>query len=176
MRKVSLSILIILVIVALPLMAATDSFIVTTSVGEIGAIKITTADVGDPPYSSSTFNSMTSFDELAVTAGGVQTFTAYMSTISNSRSGYKVTMGATAMKSTVGQVDSYINYTVSIGSTSLTTNGATAVSDVNVLTVSSLTALTAQSSAIALNVDQTSFDQAVAGSYIGTVTFTYTAT
>lgn len=75
-------------------------------------------------------------------------------------------MSATAMKSTItGQADSYINYTVTVNTKSVTTNKGTAVAPVDVITVNSLTGLAVQSHQIALTVDQTTFDTAVQGSY-----------
>jgi len=99
-----------------------------------------------------------------------------MSTISNSRSGYTVDMDATAMVSPGSPAASYIDYTVTVNSISLTTDGATPVAGETVLTVPSLTGITTQSKPITLSIDSTTFDAAVSGSYTGTVTFTYTAT
>ena len=131
-------------------------------------------------YTSTTpsnFDSAAAFTgPLGVTTSGTQTFNAWLSTMSNNRTGYTVSMSATAMKSTVsGQADSYINYTVTVNTKSITTNKGTAVSPVDVITVTSLSALAVQSHKIALSVDQTTFNAAVQGSYSGTVTFTYTA-
>ncbi len=156
--------------------AVTDSFDVTTTVADIGKIKVTEATVGSAPYTESAFDALDAYGDLAISTSGAQTFTAYMSTISNSRTGYEVTMGATPMKSTVSSVDSYIDYTVTVNSVGLTTTGSTAVSAVTVLDVASLTGIAAQSHAITLSVDATTFDAAVSGSYLGTVTFTFAAT
>jgi hypothetical protein len=97
--------------------------------------------------------------------------------MSNNRAGYKVTMTATAMKSTLqDQADAYINYTVTVNSKTITTTDATSnPASQDVITVASLAGLSSQSHAITLSVDQTSFEAAVQGSYTGTVTFTYTA-
>jgi len=136
---------------------APASFDVTTNVAGINRLKITTTAFSGNPAQ---------FDAAD----------AFLSTLSNNRQGYTVTMGATAMTSEVsGQATSYINYTVSANGSSVTTNGATAVPAVTVIDQGPLTGLTAQSHQIALSVDQTSFDAAVQGSYTGTVTFTYTA-
>ncbi|ADY12423.1 hypothetical protein [Sphaerochaeta globosa] len=151
------------------------SFNVSTAVNGINKMKITQAAFsGTTPAS---FNSALAFvGPLGVTTSGPQTFSAYLSTMSNNRIGYKVTMGATAMTSAVaGQTTSYINYTVGVNTKSLTTAGATVVTPVEVITVASLTGLASQSHAISLSVDATSFDAAVEGTYSGTVTFTYTA-
>ena len=85
-------------------------------------------------------------------------------------------MTATAMKSTVGSVDAYINYTVAANNKSITTNGATAVAGVKVIEVTSLSGLGVESHLITLTVDATTFNAAVEGSYSGTVTFEYKTT
>ncbi len=154
--------------------AVTDTFNVTTTVADIGQIKITV-----PPSVTATvtaFDALAGYGDLAITTSGSQSFTAYMSTISNSRSGYTVTMDATAMESTGTPANSYIDYTVTVNSVDLTTTGAVALTGVNILTVASLTGIATQSHAIAIDVDATTFDAAVSGSYTGTVTFTYAAT
>jgi len=73
-------------------------------------------------------------------------------------------------------VDAYIDYTVTVNSVALTTTGSTAVTGVEILNIASLAAIATESHAVALSVDATTFDAAVAGSYTGTVTFTYAAT
>ena len=170
----------VLLVIALSTAAAfavdPASFQVQTAVSGINKMKITAAAFpsnGTP----STFDSAAAFaGPLTVTTSGAQTFSAYLSTMSNNRVGYKVTMSATAMTSAVtDQATAYINYTVGVNSKSLTTAGATVVSSVEVINVASLAGLASQSHPISLSVDQASFDAAVEGSYSGTVTFTYTA-
>jgi hypothetical protein len=176
MKKSIIAVLLLIVFSTVSAFAVDPaSFNVSTAVAGINKMKITTA----------AFNGATpvSFDDaiiyagpLTVTTSGPQSFSAYLSTMSNKRTGYKVTMGATAMTSTVaGQTTSYINYTVGVNTKSLTTAGATVVTPVDVITVASLTGLTSQSHPITLSVDATSFNAAVEGNYSGTVTFTYTA-
>lgn len=154
--------------------AVTDTFNVTTTVADIGFIKITEA--ASTVATATAFNALDAYGDLAISSSGAQTFTAYMSTLSNSRSGYTVTMGATSMVSTGTPADSYIDYTVTVNSVSLTTTGATGVPAVNILTIPSLAGIATETHAIALSIDATTFDAAVSGSYTGTVTFTYAAT
>lgn len=155
-----------------------SSFDITTNVQGINKMKITTAEFTQTAPGQ--FDSATAYTgPLAITTYGAQTFSAWLSTMSNNRSGYTVTMTATAMKSEIAeQADSYINYTVTVNSKAITTNngGASTPASQDVITVTSLTGLAKQSHQIALSVDQTSFEAAVEGSYSGTVTFTYTAT
>ena len=178
MKKNIIAVLLVIALSTAAAFAATNppasSFDVQTSVSGINKMKITAAAFSGTTPSS--FDSATAYaGPLGVTASGAQTFSAYLSTMSNNRVGYKVTMGATAMSSTVSSATAYINYTVGVNSKSLTTAGATVVTPVEVITVSSLTGLASQSHAISLSVDSVSFDAAVEGSYSGTVTFTYTA-
>ena len=174
MKKTYITILLVILFVTAPIFAVTDSFNVTTTVADVGLIKVTTASSTTATVTA--FNALTAYGDLAITTSGSQTFTAYMSTISNSRSGYTVTMDATPMKSTVLAVDSYIDYTVTVNSVGLTTTGSTAVTGVEILNIASLTAIATESHAVALSIDATTFDAAVAGAYTGTVTFTYAAT
>lgn len=171
------TLLIILTLVTVGIFAVDNaSFDITTTVAGINAMKITAAE-----FSGTTAAALSSATGVTtpynVSASGAQSgFNGWLSTISNNRKGYKVTMSATAMTSAVtGQSTSYINYTVAAGGKSITTNGATAVPAVTVVDKTSLTALTANSAKITLSVDSTTFNAAVEGSYTGTVTFTYTA-
>ena len=176
MRKTCIAILLVILFVGAPIFAATDSFDVITTVAALGKIKITEEDVGVAPHTEAAFDLLDEFDELAISSSGNQTFTAYLSTISNSRSGYTVAMDATSMMSPGSPANSYIDYTVTVNSIGLTTTGATAVTGVNILTVASLLGIEAQSHAIALSIDATTYAAAVSGTYTGTVTFTYAAT
>ncbi len=179
MKKNIVAVLLVIALSTAAAFAATNppssSFDVTTNVGGINKMKITAAAFpanGNP----SAFDSAAAFaGPLGVTASGAQTFSAYLSTMSNNRVGYKVTMSATAMSSTVSSATAYINYTVGVNNKSLTTAGATAVTPVEVITVSRLTGLASQSHQISLSVDATSFDAAIEGCCSGSVTFTYTA-
>ncbi|ADY12420.1 hypothetical protein [Sphaerochaeta globosa] len=179
MKKNIIAVLLIVTIFTVGLFAATNpadsSFDVSTTIQGINKMKIT-AEVftGTSPGS---FNTADGFDSpLGVTEAGSQDFDAYLSTLSNNRTGYTVTMEATAMASTVSSITAYIDYTVGVNGVTFTTDGATAGTAVDVITVASLTGLSSESHQISLSVDQTSFDAAVEGTYEGTVTFTYTAT
>lgn len=175
MKKNIIAVLLVITLASFAAFAVDPaSFDVTTNVSGINKMKITTSTFSGTPAQ---FDSAAAFTGLSVTAYGAQTMSAYLSTMSNSRSGYKVSMAASAMKSSItDQADAYINYTVSVNSQSVTTNGAASVTPVDVVTVTSLSGLSSESHPISLTVDQTSFEAAVEGSYTGTVTFTYTAT
>ena len=176
MKKTILTTLLILATVTFSIFATpvTDNFTVTTNISEIGNIKIVSS--GTVPTDNA-FTGLSEFTNLPISSSGDKGTVAYMATISNKRTGYTVTMGATAMASVVsGQTTSYINYTVGCNTKSITTNGATVIPVVEVLSVTSLTAITGASNAITLSVDDTTFAAAVSGSYTGTVTFNFSAT
>ena len=153
----------------------TDNFTVTTDIAEIGNVRVATTNAVP---TDKDFTGLTEFTNLPISTSGSQGTVAHMATISNKRTGYKVTMSATAMKSTVGSATSYIDYTVSCGNQSIVTKGALAptVTGTAVDTVTSLSVLTGKSMPITLSIDKPTFDAAVSGSYTGTVTFTFSAT
>ncbi len=175
MKKYFIATILILAIATTSIFAVpvTDNFTVTTTVAEIGLIKVTTASIGANTLAA--YNALTDFTTLAIDSPGTKTFSAFMTTLSNKRTGYNVKLSATAMTSTVGSATSYINYTVGSNGQSVTTNGAATVTPVTVINVPSLTAISGDSKAITLSVDATSFNAAVSGNYTGIVTFTFTA-
>lgn len=184
MKKNLIAILII-ALVSVGLFAAdpTAGFEVKTSVGPTNEIKVTNIAVDTVAKFDLEANAFGA--SHTVTAGGSQgDLAAYVSTKSNNRGGYTLSMSATAMKSEkTSESDAYINYTVSVTNndqnstvTSITTTSSdTAVSSTNFITVGSLSALTVQSYKIGLSVNATEFTNAVEGNYSGNITFTFTA-
>jgi len=173
MKKTFIATLLVLIIASTSIFAVTDSFDVSTTIGEIGNMKVSALPIAGNTLADYTASGL--FTELGTTGFGDQTFEAYLTTLSNKRSGYEVTMNATAMKSEATPT-TYIDYTVTVNSKSVETLGSrvnTVVTPVDVATVSELTGA---SSRITLSVDETSFKKAVSGKYVGSVTFTYTAT
>lgn len=174
-NKKLLAALILLIATSSLFAATTDNFTVTTVVGTVDLMTISTA-----PYTGTTaasFDLLTPYTTLAINSGGPQTVNAWLSTLSNNRAGFKVTMKASAMTSSIAnQANAYINYTVSCNTASVTTNNATVMTAANpVVTYSSLSEVTSTSNKISLTVNQGDFDKALSGSYTGTVTFIYTA-
>jgi hypothetical protein len=174
MKKL-ITLLIVFTLATGGIFAAEASFDITTTVAPINGMKITTAK-----FTGSTLealNNASGVSSYTVTKSGYQSnFSGWISVVSNNREGYKVTMSATAMTSTVGTTTSYINYTVFFGTQlTFTTNGAAQVSPITVLEKSSLTSLSGNSREIGLDIDPTSFNNAVEGQYTGTVTFTFQA-
>lgn len=174
MKKTTIAILLILAMVVTSLFAVTDDFTVTTTVSELGLIKVSKTAIAESTLSA--YNGLEDYTTLAINSAGSQSFNAYMTTLSNKRTGYNVKLSATAMTSSVGTTTSYINYTVGANGVTVTTNGAAVVTPETVVTVSNLTAISGVSLPITLSVEETSFNAAVSGSYVGTVTFTFTAT
>ncbi|MDT4763277.1 hypothetical protein [Sphaerochaeta sp. PS] len=179
MKKTIIATLLILLIASASVFAAvSDNFTVTTTVAERGDMKVTTAAMVG--HTAAAYGALADFTNLAITASGAQGtagVVAYMTTLSNKRTGYKVTMAATPMINGSGATASYIDYTVVCGTQTAATHGAaaTTITGTAVDTVSGLTGLTGKSMPISLTVDGTTFDAAVAGLHTGTVTFTFTA-
>ena len=175
MKKTFIATLLILLIASASIFAitATDNFTVTTNIGEIGLVKVSSAAIAG--HTQTAYGNAGDLATYAISSSGNQTgFTAFLTTLSNKRNGYKVTMTATAMKS-ADTPTTYINYTVGCGGQSILTTDATTPPAVEVMNISSLTTLTGASKAITLDVESTSYAAAVSGSYSGTVTFNYTA-
>lgn len=174
MKKTIIATLAILIIASVSIFAVTDTFDVTTTITEIGHVKVSSAIIAGNTLSD--FTASGNFTELVVEASGTQDFSAYLTTLSNKRTGYEVTMKATSMKS-LATPTTYIDYTVGCGTGSITTTGATtSTTPIKIVDVNSLTQLTGASEEITLSVDATTYDKAVSGGYSGTVTFTFSAT
>ena len=175
--KKNLIALLIVALVSVGLFAdpITDSFTVTTTVTSKNNMKVTEEDVSTKAWSS-----LTDFTNFGVTSTNLNTGAAiaYLTTQSNNRKGYKISIAATAMANAAmeGYAITYINYTVYLGTDTTglqTTNGTEATKDV--ITVSELTTLTEVSYQIKIKVDADQFAAAVDGTYTGTVTFNYIA-
>jgi hypothetical protein len=176
--KKNLIALLIVALVSVGLFAdpITDSFTVTTTIGSINNMKVTEEDVSTKAWSS-----LKDFTNFGVTSSNLNTGAAiaYLTTQSNNRKGYKISISATAMANTVltGHDITYINYTVYLGDDTdgLPTNNGTTATKADVVTVSGLTTKTEVSYPIKIQVDSSQFAAAVDGSYSGTVTFNYVA-
>ncbi len=175
--KKNLIALLVIALVSVGLFAdpTTSTFNVETSVKGINEMKLTTTKFTGTTKSA--LDGLTAYTgPLSVTTYGDQNFTAYISTLSNSRVGYTVTMSATAMADDAAS----IHYTVTANGESVDTSnaqngpGSDAKVIIDTLT-SGMTGVASQSHLITLTVDQTSFEAAVEGEYSGTVTFTWSA-
>jgi hypothetical protein len=182
--KKNLIVLLVVALVSVGLFAVDSvGFDVKTTVEAINLMKITAAE-----FTGTTAALFASADPYVgnddaedgnhyVSGGGSQTITAWLSTLSNRRTGYKVTMSATAMESAPESgAKAYINYTVTVNSQAITTTGATPAASKEIFSTGAQTGITPQSYQISLSVDPDDFAAAVEGDYTGTVTFAWTAT
>lgn len=175
MRRIIVATLLVLAISSIPLFSVVDDLTVTTDVALIGYMKVSSAAILGNTISA--YNDSGEFTTHNVIASGDQGLTAFMTTLCNCRTGYRVSMSATPMTSAVeGAMTGHINYTVSCNGVDVLTTLSSETVPPTILTVPSLTQLTGRSDAITLTVDATTFDAAVAGEYTGTVTFTFAAT
>lgn len=173
MKRAGLLVLLVGMFVTTQLFAVADQLNIATEVSEIGLMKITSSVVSANTVTA--FNNTPEFFSFAVNGSGQFDNIAYVSTLSNKQSGYYITMSAEAMRNGTGTSATYINYSVLCNSVGYTTTGASVPPAVQLISVSSLLVITASSLPISIVVDPTSFSAAVSGSYIGTVTFTFSA-
>jgi len=188
MKKKLVALLLVLAVVSVGLFANSNqdtdpkTFEVKTVVQGINMMRISDAQYTQDPPTPTTFKALNPVSLHTVTAGGSQSDgdpIAWISTISNSRVGYKVNMTATAMKSSVSGVNAYINYTVTVGGKSITTTGNdTHNNPVTVIDTktSGLAGLNAVSLGITMIVNEGQFASAVEGTYTGEVKFEWSTT
>lgn len=156
----------------------TSTFEIATSISGINDMKITNDAVDTTTYNNPTYSFggtvaiAASGDNANMDSSGNVSFSAYISTLSNNRNGYTITMSATALTSE-GTPPATINYTVTVNEVSYATKTNTAA--VDILTVSSLGGLDTESLPISVQVVRSEYDSAVQGTYTGTVTFNYVA-
>lgn len=175
MRKHGIAFVIAILLTSFQLFSATEDFTISSMVNEVGLMKVSSSAVTADTLVA--FNDSGDLTTYEVLAGGNQTsFQAYLTTISNKRAGYSVAMTATAMESTESGKTAYINYSVTCNGIKVTTNNAKVIASKTVVTKTNITGLTALSWPIILKVTANSYNKAVAGTYVGTVTFTFTAT
>jgi len=183
--KKNLIALLIVALVSVGLFAAdpataNDSFTVTTSISGINNMKVTTTAVGTD---GKTYSQLADFSNYAINSASDLSPSApiaYLSTQTNNRNGYKISLTVTAMKSpgATTATDSYINYTIFLGTdtTGLATGNGTEKTKSDVIQQGALGGLTEKSYPIKIAVkDADEYAAAVEGSYTGTVTFNYTA-
>ncbi len=155
--------------------AANGQFDVVTSVGGIHEIKLVTVGTTVPTTKAgfdgiSADNSDFTVDDNNYDS--VQTIRQLLS-MSNNRNGYYMTLSATAMMADLGSTEfAYINYDVVAGGASLTTNDATEVDAVdNIYDSGTLTGMNFYSTNVTVEVAAEEYENAVTGSYSGTITF-----
>lgn len=106
----------------------------------------------------------------------------YIAVMSTHRSGFKITMGATALKCVVSDTHTeYVGYTVTAGSASVTvakTDTDTEKKDLinSVISSGPITTADVQCEQIFITINEAEYNEAIQGTYEGTVKFYYTVT
>lgn len=179
MKKTIIATLVILAIASTSIFALTptDNFKVKTTISEVGLIQVTKTALA---ANSTAFPSGSRLEEYGVLGNESVKTIGYLSTISNNRNGYTVTMTATAMESkNTSGAKTYINYTIgcdvaNVSANSITTNSnAVAGPPVEVLSVGPLNVITSSSKPVTITINTTDYAQAVTGDYEGTVKFSF---
>ncbi len=194
--KKTIAILLILVIGMVGVFAATATVDVTTEISALNEIGITSIAVTDATKTYADFQSFLSTNAIESPVS-VNTFTAATATtighltfFTNSTSGFTTSFVADVLKDsdTSNPVDSTIGYTVIVGRSrdaqgetteaGITQDaGITTSSDDLTLVNSSATDSSIGSRSIEVYLDESDFNSAAIpeGDYVGTITFTYTA-
>ena len=171
-----------LLILITTLLTAADpspaTFSVSTKISAINDMKITSEPVDEESFSdpNTTFSGSVSIvgsgSGQNMDGDGNVSFSAFVSTLSNNRAGYTIKMSATPLTSE-GTPPATINYIVTVEDVPFDTKEDTIA--VDVFTVQSLGELNVESLPISVRLYRDEFDSAVAGTYIGSVTFEYVA-
>ncbi|MGH0052499.1 MAG: hypothetical protein ACQ5SW_03795 [Sphaerochaetaceae bacterium] len=177
MKKLTLTTLLILILSSFALFAAddTDAFDVVATINGIHEIKLVTPGT-TVPATKAEFDALTTNNtDYTINDSNydaTQTVRQLVS-MSNNRAGYYMTLSATAMAADLGSSEyAYINYIVIAGGASLTTNNATAVTATsNIYESGALTGMDFHSTDVTISVNEGQYENAVTGSYSGTVTF-----
>lgn len=179
--KKTLITLLIISLFSLGLFAANpgpSSFDVKTTVSSINLMRLTTVKNVETAESAfidtDTYPTFTGPVNVSTYGKYIGDTAIWISTLSNSRVGYTVTMSATAMTSPVeGSNTATIHYSVEANNKTVDTkNNPDSEIIIDTLT-GGLAGVAAESHEITLTVDQQSFEAAVEGTYTGTVTFTW---
>jgi hypothetical protein len=175
--KKTIAILLVLAISSVAIFAAnaTGQFDVVTNVGGIHEIKLVTVGT-TVPTNKGAFDGLAADNSVFTVDDNnydsVQTVRQLIS-MSNNRNGYYMTLSATAMEADLGSSEfAYINYDVTAGGASLTTNDAASVdAAANIYDSGALTGMNFYSTNVTVDVDAEEYENAVTGSYSGTITF-----
>ncbi len=134
MKRLIFATLLVLVISSTSLFSVESDFTVTTDIALIGYMKVSSSAILDNTIAAYTDSG--NFTTLNVTTSGDQEFTAFMTTLCNCRTGYRVSMSATPMTSAIeGAITSHINYTVSCNGVDVLTTLASETVPPTIVTV-----------------------------------------
>ena len=178
MKKNIIALLSITLIASFGLFAATlptpAQLNLSTTISGVNLMKLTTDQFNPGTPSIALFDSATANEATEVVSNAADTGTiAYLSILTNKRTGFTVTMTAEALDSATVGNNFLINYVVTAGTASYDTSDGTGT---NTITVNSgITGLTAFSYPVSVDLNDAEYDAALEDTYSGTVTFTYTA-
>jgi hypothetical protein len=179
--KKTIAILLVLVIGMAGVFAGTydssKTINLEVTIDDLAALYITSAE--QTTYSTSAPDEISNFD-FVVEGPGLIENVGFVTVFSNLRSGYKLEYTANVMES--GATDTrYIDYSVQIGNDANTLIKTDAYNTTPVLSgtktineVTSQTETNVFSEEISITIDD-NFDTAVAGTYVGTIVFEFTA-
>ena len=178
--KKTITVILILIFLGVGLFAAdpTANFDVVTQVASSSDMKITATLFTVAGATRSLFNAAPAANSsvTVTTVGSLVSLPAFLTTISNNRKGYSVSMSAKAMAN--AEKDNYINYTVTCGGASVTTtDGDTPIaSTLKVVDKAApVKKLEATSNQVKITINQTDYEKAGSGDYTGTIYFTFTS-
>ena len=174
MKNLITALLLVALVTSVSLFAATDASLDPHATIEgINFMKLTESEFAPSVASRSAYDSATANATTETVDDAEDTGTiAWLSILSNNRTGFTVGISATPLKSPNTANTYKIDYKISCGSAYVFTNGAPSAPSI---TVSTITGLSAFSYAVSADLDDAQFAAALEDTYTGTVTFTYTA-
>lgn len=145
-----------------------------TSISGLNKMKLTKAEYAPATTSVSSFDQAEANEATEEVASAADTGTiAWLSILTNKRTGFTVSMTATSLTSDTEGNNFSIDYVVTAENASYDTAAST--NSGNAITVSSgITGLSAFSYPVSVDLDDTDYDAALEDTYTGTITFSYT--
>jgi hypothetical protein len=176
MKKKIIALVLVTLIASFGLFAALPSpadLNLSTTISGKNLMKLTKTEFAPSPASENAFNTAVANEATEVVSSAADTGTiAYLSILTNKRTGFTVTMTAEALDSATVGNDYLINYVVTAGTATYDTSDS---SGTNTIVVNSgITGLSAFSYAISVDLNDAEYDAALEDTYTGDVTFTYT--
>jgi hypothetical protein len=176
MKKKIIALVLVTLIASFGLFAALPSpadLNLSTTISGINLMKLTEATFNPSPASVSAFNTATANATTETVSSAADTGTiAYLSILTNKRTGFTVTMTADALAGENVDNEYLINYVVTAGTATYNTTGGTGAN--TIVVNSGITGLSAFSYAISVDLNDAEYDAALEDTYTGDVTFTYT--
>jgi hypothetical protein len=139
----------------------------STTIDGINEMKLTTSEV----TTSGFYDAESNGDTETVSLDTDGSTLAYLSVLTNNRTGFTVGIGASALASDTEGNEYVINYTLSCGDASIDTSTESEAS----VSEDSVDKLSAFSYAVSVDLDDDEYNAALEDEYTATVTFSYTA-